>query len=103
MVRSAIADDNFLKYLHSFAKQDFPTVGLILGQPTESKDYIIHITRTPPSSGDGENVPKKFVELSDTWIGDHARHVTRMLPGGMYVLGYLLCHKKTYLMDILQK
>ncbi|KAK5645785.1 hypothetical protein RI129_004249 [Pyrocoelia pectoralis] len=90
MVRSAFTDENFLKYLDTFTKLDFLTVGLMLGQPTDAKDYIIHFTRTPPYRGGGENSPKKFTDLPDVWIADHARHVTRMLPGGMYVLGLFI-------------
>lgn len=34
------------------------------------------------------NVPiKKIENISEFWIADHAKHATRMLPGGMYVLG----------------
>lgn len=34
------------------------------------------------------NVPIKTIDdISEFWIADHAKHATRMLPGGMYVLG----------------
>jgi len=96
MVRSAVADDSFLNYLTSLVAADTCTVGLILGQPTAVKDYVIHFARTPPYHGDGAKsddkttppkTPTKFADISDAWVADHAKHATRMLPGGMYVLG----------------
>ncbi|KAF5294076.1 hypothetical protein FQA39_LY13550 [Lamprigera yunnana] len=90
MVRSAIADDTFLHYLSTLIKDDSPTVGLILGQPTPTKDYIVHFARTPLQNELGEKAVKKIADLSEIWIADHARHATRMLPGGMYILGIFI-------------
>ncbi|KAF5303041.1 hypothetical protein FQR65_LT08370 [Abscondita terminalis] len=89
MVRCAVADDSFLNYFASFCKSDLPTIGLILGQPTPSKYYLIHFARTPSHNEDTEeqNPVKSFSDISNVWVADHARHATRMLPGGMYVLG----------------
>lgn len=28
-----------------------------------------------------------LIGVSETWVADHAKHVTRMLPGGMFVQG----------------
>lgn len=96
MVRSAVADESFLTYMINLAKPDTYTVGLILGQPTPTKDYIIHFAKTPPCPGSAGNpaspvkAPKKFADILDSWVADHARHATRMLPGGMYVLGIFI-------------
>lgn len=97
MVRSAFTDENFLKYLDTFTKLEFPTVGLMLGQRTDAKDFIIHFTRTPPYRGHAEHSIKKFTDVPDSWVADHARHVTRMLPGGMYVLGlFVVCQEDIF-------
>lgn len=63
-------------------------------QTFSDKDYIIHFAKTPPlEAGDGpeENHSvkelKKLSEINENLIADHARQVTRMLPGGTYVLG----------------
>lgn len=34
-----------------------------------------------------ENIFVNISEISETWVADHAVHVTRMLPGGMFVQG----------------
>lgn len=30
---------------------------------------------------------KNLLGVSEAWVADHAKHVTRMLPGGMFVQG----------------
>lgn len=61
------------------------------------------MARTPEEKG-SENVSessyqidkmepvKTLLGVSEVWVADHAKHVTRMLPGGMFVQGtYLKC------------
>lgn len=31
-----------------------------------------------------------LLDVSEAWVADHAKHVTRMLPGGMFVHGNYL-------------
>ncbi|XP_018318920.1 protein odr-4 homolog isoform X2 [Agrilus planipennis] len=95
MVKTAIADESYLTYLKSLCKPDTCTVGLILGQPSTGKDFIIHLARTP--LGQCDTAAKKSItpvkpvkhinEVSESVVADHAKHATRMLPGGMFVLG----------------
>lgn len=33
---------------------------------------------------------KNIHEVSEAWVADHAKHVTRMLPGGIFVQGNTL-------------
>ncbi|XP_053978572.1 protein odr-4 homolog isoform X2 [Hylaeus volcanicus] len=69
------------------------------------KDYIVHLAKTPPPLGKNvveetlissttnvqqetaENYIKSVRDIPESWVADHAKHVTRMLPGGMHVLG----------------
>lgn len=30
---------------------------------------------------------RTLLTVSEAWVADHAKHVTRMLPGGMFVQG----------------
>lgn len=95
MVRSALADETLLPYIQNLAKPDTCTVGLILGQTSASKDFVIHFAKTPPSQtvdkikkpNESINTITKIEDVSDYSVADHAKHATRMLPGGMYVLG----------------
>lgn len=62
-----------------------------------SKDYVIHFAKTPPYQSEDqkkEGLPAKQIknisEVNEKWVADHARHATRMLPGGMFVLGIFI-------------
>ncbi|CAH0557442.1 unnamed protein product [Brassicogethes aeneus] len=96
-MRSAIADDSLFIYLTNVAKQNKFNVGLILGQHCLGKDFIIHFAKTPPIlNPEAEVAPKLLKSLADvneSWMSDHARHATRMLPGGMCVLGIFVVSK----------
>ncbi|KAJ8944509.1 hypothetical protein NQ318_011767 [Aromia moschata] len=94
MVRSAVADDHLLAYITDIARADIYSIGLILGQTCFGKDYVIHLAKTPPFQTDEDKAagcspkqPGSISEFNESWIADHARQATRMLPGGMYVLG----------------
>lgn len=58
---------------------------------------MIHLARTPDEKS-SENASetsypldkpesKTLVSVSEAWVADHAKHVTRMLPGGLFVQG----------------
>ncbi|XP_011303710.1 protein odr-4 homolog [Fopius arisanus] len=105
MGRSVYAGQSLLNYLISLSDSDTYTVGLILGQSTDQRDYVIHLARTPPPApkdvieetliGSTTNIQqespvkltKSVKDVPSSWVADHALHVTRMLPGGMWVLG----------------
>ncbi|XP_067000266.2 protein odr-4 homolog [Anabrus simplex] len=104
MVRSVVAEENILPYLTRLTRQEGYDIGLILGQTTENRDYVVHLARTPRTSSKGtkddtsdsiesqtsivEPSPIKSIsDIQESCVADHAKHVTRMLPGGMFVLG----------------
>lgn len=102
MVRTVYAEEKILPDLIRISKTDGYIPGLILGQCSGQRDYVIHLARTPlPSEKtvtDGsdlnENASKlqrksvnKLTDVQEIWLADHAKQVTRMLPGGMWVLG----------------
>ncbi|CAH1118005.1 unnamed protein product [Phaedon cochleariae] len=93
MVRTAIIDEHLLSYLNRVAQQNTYAMGLILGQSCTGKDYVMHFAKTPPFHTENDknlNEPEKLKSLdqiNENWMSDHARQTTRMLPGGMHVLG----------------
>lgn len=102
MVRTVYAEEKILPDLLRISKTDGYIPGLILGQCSGQRDYVIHLARTPlPSEKtvtDGsdlnENASKlqrksvgKLTDIQEIWLAEHAKQVTRMLPGGMWVLG----------------
>ncbi|XP_069669033.1 protein odr-4 homolog [Periplaneta americana] len=107
MGRTVYAEDNLLPYLLQLAKSDSYVIGLVLGQNADQRDYVVHLARTPcpatkdvkdetaggatPTPSKVELQPIKSVQdIQETWVADHAKHVTRMLPGGMWVLGIFI-------------
>ncbi|XP_050302642.1 protein odr-4 homolog [Anthonomus grandis grandis] len=97
MVRYAEGDENLLKYLASIANDFKCAIGLVLGQVTAQRYNLIHLAKTPPfQTSDPQNEEKTIqnlttvTDINEGWIADHARQTTRMLPGGMYVLGIFI-------------
>ncbi|XP_077283826.1 protein odr-4 homolog isoform X2 [Arctopsyche grandis] len=96
------------RYLRRCGQLGGAAAGLLLGQSTGECNEVIHFARTPedkhadtPDSGlssdiDDSPTPEdtnnlnNVLEISENWIADHAKHVTRMLPGGMFVLGLFI-------------
>ncbi|KAG5309383.1 ODR4 protein, partial [Acromyrmex insinuator] len=108
MGRTVYVEEHLRTYLTSLAKPDGYVIGLILGQSAGQKDYIVHLAKTPPPltknvveetlisstvsmEQDAANIYIRSVkDIPMSWVADHAKHVTRMLPGGMWVLGVFI-------------
>ncbi|CAH2107315.1 unnamed protein product [Euphydryas editha] len=101
MVRTVYSPEYCLQYLEQYASQESFVLGLILGQITDARENIIHLARTPEekstdtgseSSYTSEKTEcvRNLLGVSEAWVADHAKHVTRMLPGGMFVQGIFI-------------
>ncbi|XP_076281305.1 protein odr-4 homolog [Lasioglossum baleicum] len=106
MGRTVYAEERLHNYLTSLAKPNEYRIGLILGQSASQKDYIVHLAKTPlpknvveetsitsrpnTKQKDAESCIKSVKDIPDTWVAVHAKYVTRMLPGGMRVLGIFI-------------
>ncbi|KOC61794.1 Protein odr-4 like protein [Habropoda laboriosa] len=117
MGRTVYAEERLYNYLTSLAKPDEYTIGLILGQSVGQKDFIVHLAKTPPPLGKNvveetllssttnsqqnvtENHIKSVKDIPESWVADHAKHVTRMLPGGMHVLGTFIVGPEDTIID----
>ncbi|XP_061696146.1 protein odr-4 homolog isoform X2 [Syngnathoides biaculeatus] len=85
MGRGYIVDDTVEVYLSKLCEQQSDNVtGLVIGQSSTQRDIVVMVCRTPPRDeplvGTGKCLDKE-------WISEHARQVSRMLPGGLFVLG----------------
>ncbi|PVD21934.1 hypothetical protein C0Q70_17737 [Pomacea canaliculata] len=106
MGRSVYADQSTEAYLKNLLQKNQWYVGLILGQLTQQRDYVLRLARTPDPAEDeaceesedsGMQSSKELKEPSprpaslsdaeDKWVATHAKQVTRMLPGGLNVIG----------------
>uniref|UniRef100_A0A8C6V3P6 Protein odr-4 homolog n=1 Tax=Neogobius melanostomus TaxID=47308 RepID=A0A8C6V3P6_9GOBI len=82
MGRGYIVEDAVESYLSQLCDLKSTTItGLLIGQSSAQRDYVVMASRTPPkddSTGDC---------FDRDWVTEHARQVSRMLPGGLSVLG----------------
>ncbi|XP_077878620.1 protein odr-4 homolog isoform X3 [Ictidomys tridecemlineatus] len=94
MGRTYIVEESVGQYLSNISLQGKAFVsGLLIGQCSSQKDYVILATRTPPKEEQNENLkhPKaKLDNLDEEWATEHANQVSRMLPGGLLVLGVFI-------------
>ncbi|KAM9613512.1 protein odr-4 homolog isoform 2-T3 [Trichechus inunguis] len=94
MGRTYIVEEAVGQYLANIDLQGKAFVsGLLIGQCSSQKDYVILATRTPPKEEQNESLkhPKdKMDNLDEEWVTEHANQVSRMLPGGLLVLGVFI-------------
>ncbi|XP_045838824.1 protein odr-4 homolog isoform X3 [Meles meles] len=95
MGRTYIVEETVGQYLSNINLQGKTFVsGLLIGQCSSQKDYIILATRTPPKEEQNENLKHqqkaKLDNLDEEWATEHANQVSRMLPGGLLVLGVFI-------------
>ncbi|XP_029791041.1 protein odr-4 homolog [Suricata suricatta] len=95
MGRTYIVEEAVGQYLSNINLQGKTFVsGLLIGQCSSQKDYVILATRTPPKEEQNENLKHqqkaKLDNLDEEWATEHANQVSRMLPGGLLVLGVFI-------------
>ncbi|KAL7305784.1 hypothetical protein TKK_0002033 [Trichogramma kaykai] len=113
MGRTVYAEERLLNYLETLGKPDAYSVGLIFGQSSDQKDYVVHLARIPfvpaadavedsfhshPTNPE-DNYIKSIKDLDVFYVADHAKTVTRMLPGGIWVLGMFVVGPEDCLTD----
>ncbi|XP_059987519.1 protein odr-4 homolog isoform X2 [Lagenorhynchus albirostris] len=94
MGRTYIVEETVGQYLSNISLQGKAFVsGLLIGQCSSQKDYVILATRTPPKEEQDESSKHskaKLDNLDEEWATEHANQVSRMLPGGLFVLGVFI-------------
>nr|XP_057917340.1 protein odr-4 homolog isoform X2 [Doryrhamphus excisus]XP_057917341.1 protein odr-4 homolog isoform X2 [Doryrhamphus excisus] len=85
MGRGYTVDDTVEVYLTKLCDQQADNItGLLIGQSSPLRDFVVMACRTPSRHEGLVGVGKS---LDKEWISEHARQVSRMLPGGLSVLG----------------
>ncbi|XP_065917116.1 protein odr-4 homolog isoform X2 [Dysidea avara] len=110
MVQSVLLEQSKEEEIFYLLEHQLWTIGLLIGRITSSRHYISFIVKTPLPDDPEENTKAKkskgknkkaekwqkvtAQEIADTvdesWITEHARQVTRCLPGGLCVMGLFL-------------
>ncbi|XP_026329019.1 protein odr-4 homolog [Hyposmocoma kahamanoa] len=99
MVRTVYSPEYCLQYLEQNANNEIFSLGLILGQIIDARESVIHLARTPEEkildsgsetsySQDKNDDHGNLIGISEAWVADHAKHVTRMLPGGIIAISF---------------
>lgn len=85
MGRGYIVEDAVESYLSQLCELKSTTVsGLLIGQSSAQRDFIVMASRTPLKEGSAGD------SFDRDWVTEHARQVSRMLPGGLSVLGVFI-------------
>ncbi|XP_047445135.1 protein odr-4 homolog [Mugil cephalus] len=88
MGRGYIAEEAVEGYLSKLCEQQSGLVtGLLIGQSSAQRDFVVMATRTPQRE---ESTAATVNSLDKEWVTEHARQVSRMLPGGLSVLGFFI-------------
>ncbi|NWT42731.1 ODR4 protein, partial [Chroicocephalus maculipennis] len=92
MGRTYFVEEAIGQYLSDLSTKLKPYVtGLLIGQCSPQRDYVIRAVRTPPKEEQKEeSIPSKLASVDEEWITTHASQVSRMLPGGLVVLGVFI-------------
>ncbi|NWS55505.1 ODR4 protein, partial [Chunga burmeisteri] len=93
MGRTYFVEEAIGQYLSGLSTKLKPYVtGLLIGQCSPQRDYVIWAVRTPPKEEQKEDSisPSKLASVDEEWITTHASQVSRMLPGGLLVLGVFI-------------
>ncbi|NXI40815.1 ODR4 protein, partial [Galbula dea] len=92
MGRTYFVEEAIGQYLSDLSTKLKPYVtGLLIGQCSTQRDYVIWAVRTPPKEEQKEDSrPSTLASIDEEWITAHASQVSRMLPGGLLVLGVFI-------------
>ncbi|XP_010012732.1 PREDICTED: protein odr-4 homolog [Nestor notabilis] len=92
MGRTYFVEEAIGQYLSNLSTKVQPYVtGLLIGQCSVQKDYVIRAVRTPPKEEQKEDInPSNLASVDEEWITTHASQVSRMLPGGLLILGVFI-------------
>jgi hypothetical protein len=92
MPRTVFGDSDVVEALQTslFTSKCPFQIGLMVGRMTSSKDYVLSLLPTPaPETEDGKpGVPfSGWSDLDEGWVVDHAKLISRLMPGGLMVMG----------------
>ncbi|ETN59034.1 odorant response protein ODR-4 [Anopheles darlingi] len=96
--RKVLCDAKVEEYLLGLGQKGKICVGLLIGQPSlQQTDYIVHANVLKERDPDSDTGTQDLAAADD--VSEHALVETRMLPGGMYVLGLFVVHPKNIFED----
>uniref|UniRef100_A0A671P7Y5 Protein odr-4 homolog n=1 Tax=Sinocyclocheilus anshuiensis TaxID=1608454 RepID=A0A671P7Y5_9TELE len=95
MGRSYFVDEAVEEYLSGLqAAPGSCVTGLLAGQSSPQRDFVVLAVQTPHRESEGQPKASRGVSPLDDidveWVTEHAKQVSRMLPGGLCILGLFL-------------
>ncbi|XP_068096254.1 protein odr-4 homolog [Hyperolius riggenbachi] len=95
MGRSYYVDETVEKYLKALQQNKSFVTGLLIGQCSLQRDYVVLAVQTPQKEdqqkvAEQKDSSQKFNEIDEEWFCIHAKQVSRMLPGGLLLIGVFI-------------
>ena len=87
MGRTVVAEPDAVDGVNASLQNEKSGIGIIIGQLTLQKDYVVHLARTPCEEEENKSKPISLDKVDEKWIATHARQVLRMLTGGLNIIG----------------
>ncbi|XP_022111460.1 protein odr-4 homolog isoform X2 [Acanthaster planci] len=89
MGKTILADEGVQVFVNGLYGAHSWMIGLVVGHCTSQKDFAVCLVPSPKEEIEDEETNKQTMldGVSEHWIAEHARQVTRMLPGGLGVTG----------------
>lgn len=91
MGRTAVVQSGPQKQIDNYFEDKPEFVpGLIVGQRSSVKDFVVYLAPTPLEPVEDEKPKAKFTKfenLDTEWMKEHSQQILRMLPGGVDVIG----------------
>ncbi|XP_077986885.1 protein odr-4 homolog [Glandiceps talaboti] len=95
MGRTIVAEESTQSYIENLYGNHQWLVGLIVGQNSPQKDFVVQFIRTPviDEEVDSNDAKKRSTnkttlgDVDEQWVAEHASQISRMLPGGVTVIG----------------
>ncbi|KAH0618307.1 hypothetical protein JD844_017378 [Phrynosoma platyrhinos] len=91
MGRSYFVEEAVGQYLSDLITPSKPFItGLLVGQCSQQRDYVLLAIRTPPKEEENKgntSYHSNLTNIDEEWMTAHANQVSRMLPGGLLILG----------------
>ncbi|XP_052872519.1 protein odr-4 homolog [Anopheles cruzii] len=99
MGRSVLCEGLVEEQLRYLRKHAGPCVGFLIGQPVANGNYYVVHANQLKSERAPNGDAKELLDQDVRQISQHALVETRMLPGGMYVLGIFVFHENNLFED----
>lgn len=107
MTVQLLGTSKIVEYLKKLSLDEQFCYGLLIGQSSKEKHYVVHTAKTKPEPSTDGDVDQKTTDQGDQiqekLILDHFISVSGMIPGGINILGMFIVSNSNNLSSVLRK